>query len=65
MTSANNLGLGKDRAIKIRNLERLLNNVELVTYTPMMWCGEDRDWYAGEKEEIMEELRKTIAILSR
>lgn len=52
------------RRIKIRNLSCLLNKVRSESYTPMKWCSEDRDWYPGEKEEIIDELVKTIGVLT-
>lgn len=67
MTSANNLGLGKSdtvRRIKIRNLSTMLHEVRSESYTPMKWCNEDRDWYPGEKEEIIDDLVKTIGVLT-
>lgn len=67
MTSANNLGLGKSdtvRRIKIRNLSCMLDEVRLENYTPMKWCGEGRDWYPGEKEDIIDDLVKTIGVLT-
>ena len=66
MTSANNIGLGKSdtvRRIKIRNLSCMLHEVRCESYTPMKWCGEERDWYPDEKEELIEDLVHTIALL--
>ena len=67
MTSANNLGVGKSdtvRRIKIRNLSCMLDEVRLENYTPMKWCREERDWYPGEKEDIIDDLVKTIGVLT-
>jgi len=52
------------RRIKIRNLSTMLNKARSESYTPMKWCGEDRDWYPGEKEEIIDDLVKTIGVLT-
>ena len=68
MTSANNLNLGKTdkvRQIKIRNLERQVNKMQSPDYPAKQWTDEDREWYPGEKEQIIEELQKTIEILGR
>jgi hypothetical protein len=52
------------RRIKIRNLQCQIRKMQADSYTAKEWCDEDRDWYAGEKEEIIEELQKVIKILS-
>lgn len=46
--------------IKVRNLSRLLENIRNEEYTPLRWCDEDRPWYPNEREEIIDDLEKTI-----
>ena len=61
------LRMGKNdtvRRIKIRNLSCMLHEVRSESYTPMKWCGEDRAWNSGEKEEIIDDLVKTIGVLT-
>jgi hypothetical protein len=68
MTSANNLNLGKTdrvRQIKIRNLEQQVQKMQKDDYPCKQWTDEAREWYPGEKEQIIEELQKTIEILGR
>jgi hypothetical protein len=63
MTSANNLGLGKNprvREIKIRNLTRILMGLEEGTISCEDYVGFDREWDEGERESAIRELRRDI-----
>ena len=63
MTSANNLGLGKNpkvREIKIRNLTRILMGLEEGTISCEDYYGEDREWHKDELEFVIRELREDI-----
>lgn len=53
------------RKIKIRNLQCQIRKMQAESYTAKQWTDEDREWYPGEKEQIIEELQKTIEILGR
>ena len=55
----------KTKEIKIRNLTRVLTELEEGTMTPLRWENQDRDWYDGEREELVDELQKTIAAIAR
>lgn len=60
------LSMGKNdavRRIKIRNLNRILEKLQN-GMTCYEYQSEDRDWYEGEREEIIEELVKTIGVLT-
>jgi hypothetical protein len=51
------------REIKIRNITRSLNKIISGETTPLEWCDEDREWYPGEKEQLIEEIEKVLEAL--
>lgn len=50
------------RRIKIRNLSRVLEKLQ-DGMTCYEYQSEDREWYEGEREQIIDDLVKTIGVL--
>ena len=49
------------KEIKLRNLNRILEDLEDGIMPCRAWCNEDRDWRDGEREAVINDLRVDIA----